>query len=320
MDRFEAMTLFVRIVESGSFTQAANALDIPRATATLTIQQLEARLGVRLLERTTRQVRPTPDGEAFHERCVHLLAELEDAEAILQPVADNPRGVLRVELHGTHASRIVLPRLEAFHARYPALELVITTGDRRVDLVGEGIDCALRSGEPEDSSLIARRLATLEQVICASPAYLARMGTPSTPETLRNHHGIHFVSGFKAPDRALDVIVDGETRAFTTGGWLTVNDAESYVVSAVEGFGLIQLPRFSLASHLASGALVEILPEWQKPTLPLYAVYPQRRQLSPRVRVFLEWVTTLYADCFGDSRHATSTNRVTPASRKLSDD
>ncbi|WP_083627814.1 LysR family transcriptional regulator [Salinicola sp. MH3R3-1] len=320
MDRFEAMTLFVRIVESGSFTRAANALDIPRATATLAIQQLEARLGVRLLERTTRQVRPTPEGEAFHERCVHLLAELEDAEAILQPVADSPRGVLRVELHGTHASRIVLPRLDAFHARYPALELVITTGDRRVDLVGEGIDCALRSGEPEDSSLIARHLATLEQVICASPDYLARMGTPSTPDTLRNHHGIHFVSGFKAPDRTLDVIVDGETRAFTTGGWLTVNDAESYAVSAVEGFGLIQLPRFSLASHLASGALVEILPEWQKPTLPLYAVYPQRRQLSPRVRVFLEWVTTLYADCFGDNRHATSTNRVTPASRKLSDD
>ena len=299
MDRFDSMTLFVRIVESGSFTRAANALDIPRATATLAIQQLETRLGVRLLERTTRQVRPTPEGEAFHERCVHLLAELEDAESILQPVADNPRGVLRVELHGTHASRIVLPRLDAFHARYPALELIITTGDRRVDLVGEGIDCALRSGEPEDSSLVARRLATLEQVICASPAYLERMGIPRTPDSLRDHHGVHFVSGFKAPDRTLDLIVDGEKRAFTTGGWLTVNDAESYVAAARAGFGLIQLPRFSLAPHLASGELVEILPGWKKPALPLHAVYPQRRQLSPRVRVFLDWIAGIYWEAFG---------------------
>ncbi len=314
------MTLFVRIVESGSFTKAANALDIPRATATLAIQQLESRLGVRLLERTTRQVRATPEGVAFHERCIHLLAELEDAEAILQPVADNPRGVLRVELHGTHASRIVLPRLEAFHARYPALELVITTGDRRVDLVGEGIDCAVRSGEPEDSRLIARKLVTLEQVICASPAYLERMGIPSTPDTLRDHHGIHFVSGANAPDKTLDLIVDGATRTFTTGGWLTVNDAESYVTSALAGFGLIQLPRFRLASHLANGELVEILPAWKKPALPLYAVYPQRRHLSPRVRVFLEWLTTLYESEFGNIRQATSTNRVTPASRKLRDD
>jgi len=319
VDRFESMTLFVRIVESGSFTRAANALDIPRATATLAIQQLEARLGVRLLERTTRQVRPTPEGEAFHQRCVHLLAELEDAEAILQPVADSPRGVLRVELHGTHASRIVLPRLGDFHSRYPSLELVITTGDRRVDLVGEGIDCALRSGEPEDSSLVARRLVTLKQVICASPAYLERMGTPSTPDALCHHHSIHFISGFNAPDKTLDLIVDGEMRTFATGGWLTVNDAESYVASALQGFGLIQLPRFRLASHLASGELMEILPEWKKPALPLYVVYPQRRQLSPRVRVFLDWVTTVYETRFGDNAQPTSTNRVTPASRKLSD-
>ncbi|WP_419307695.1 LysR family transcriptional regulator [Chromohalobacter israelensis] len=299
MDRFDSMTLFVRIVESGSFTRAANALDIPRATATLAIQRLESRLGVRLLERTTRQVRPTPEGEAFHQRCLHLLAELEDAEAMLQPIADNPRGVLRVELHGTHASRIVLPHLDDFHARYPLLELVITTGDRRVDLVGEGIDCAVRSGEPEDSSLVARRLATLEQVICASPAYLERMGMPSTPESLRHHHGVHFISGFNAPDRTLDVVVDGETRHVTTGGWLTVNDTDSYVVSALEGFGLIQLPRFRLTPHLETGELVEVLPRWEKPSLPLYAVYPQRRHLSPRVRVFLEWISDLYEASFG---------------------
>ncbi|KAA0020319.1 LysR family transcriptional regulator [Salinicola corii] len=306
MDRFDSMTLFVRIVESGSFTRAANALDIPRATATLAIQKMESRLGVRLLERTTRRVRPTPEGEAFHQRCVQLLAELEEAEAILRPVADSPRGILRIELHGTHASRIVLPRLAVFHERYPSLELVITTGDRRVDLVGEGIDCAVRSGEPEDSSLIARRLATLEQVICASPGYLARMGTPSTPDELHDHHGIHFVSGYNAPDKTLDLIVDGEPRTFPTAGWLTVNDAESYVVSALEGFGLIQLPRFRLASHLARGDLVEILPAWQKPALPLHVVYPQRRQLSPKVRVFVDWLVEVYREALGGPRLASS--------------
>ncbi|GHB21074.1 LysR family transcriptional regulator [Salinicola rhizosphaerae] len=298
MDRFDAMTLFVRIVESGSFTRAANALEIPRATATLAIQQLESRLGVRLLARTTRKVRPTPEGEAYFERCVQLLAELEEAEAVLKPVADNPRGVLRIEMHGTHASRLVLPNLYAFHQRYPHLEIVLTTGDRRVDLVGEGIDCAVRSGTPQDSTLVSRHLATLEQVICASPAYLERMGTPTAPEDLARHHGIRFVSGFNAPDTTLDLIVEGEARFFPTEGWLTVNDAESYLAAALAGFGLIQLPRFRLESELADGRLVSLLEAWAKPAMPVNVVYPQRRQLSPRVRVFVDWLAALYAERF----------------------
>ncbi|WP_136069132.1 LysR family transcriptional regulator [Modicisalibacter radicis] len=319
MDRFDAMTLFVRIVERGSFTKAANALDIPRATATLAIQQLESRLGVRLLERTTRQVRPTSEGAAYHERCVQLLAELEDAEAILQPVASNPSGVLRIELHGTHATRIVLPRIDDFHARYPRLELIVTSGDRLVDLVGEGVDCAVRGGTPGDSTLVARKLAELPQVICASPAYLARMGTPETPEALRDHHAVRFVSGNRAPDAELELLVDGRTRAFAAGGWMTVNDAENYVVSALSGCGLIQVPRFHLEKALADGDLVEVLERWEKPTLPIHLVYPHRRQLSPRVRVFAEWLADLYAERFGTNRQATATKRETPASRKLSE-
>lgn len=319
MDRFEAMTLFTRIVESSSFTRAANALDIPRATATLAIQQLESRLGVRLLERTTRQVRPTPEGQAYYERCVQLLAELEDAEAILQPVASNPAGVLRVELHGTHASRIVLPRIDEFHARYPRLELIVTSGDRLVDLIGEGIDCAVRGGTPGDSTLVSRKLAEFPQTICASPAYLERMGTPKTPDALGEHHAVRFVSGSGAPDAELELVIDGQTRAFTAGGWITVNDAENYVIGALRGCGLIQVPRYHLEEALASGALVEVLTEWEKPRLPIHLVYPQRKQLSPRVRVFIDWLVELYAERFGDSLQATSTNRVTPASRKLSE-
>lgn len=296
------MTLFVRIVESGNFTRAANALDIPRATATLAIQQLERRLGVRLLERTTRQVRPTPEGQTFYARCIQLLAELEDAEATLQPVASNPAGVLRVEMHGTHASQIVLPRIDEFHARYPRLELVITSGDRLVDLVGEGVDCAIRGGTPRDSTLVTRRLADFPQVICASPAYLARMGTPQTPEALRDHHAVRFVSGDRAPDAELELMIGGQVRAFAAGGWLTVNDAENYVVSALKGCGLIQVPRFHLEQALDRGDLVEVLAEWEKPRLPIHLVYPHRRQLSPRVRVFLDWLVAVYAERFGDSR------------------
>lgn len=304
MDRFDAMALFTRIVESRSFTRAANALDIPRATATLAIQQLESRLGVRLLERTTRQVRPTAEGQAFYERCLGLLADLEEAEAELRPVASNPRGVLRVELHGTHASHIVLPRIDEFRARYPRLDLIVTSGDRRVDLVGEGVDCAVRGGVPGDSTLVARRLTVLSQVICASPDYLARMGTPKTPEDLSAHQSVHFVSGYSAPDAALDLVIDGQTVSFDTNGWLAVNEAENYVVSGRRGCGLIQLPRFHVQPFLDSGELVEVLADWEKPTMPIYAVYPHRRQLSPRVRVFVDWLVTVYSDRFasGDGR------------------
>ncbi|MDR5860474.1 LysR family transcriptional regulator [Halomonas eurihalina] len=295
MDRFEAMTLFVRIVESGSFTKAANGLDIPRATATLAIQRMESRLGVRLLERTTRQVRPTPEGKAFHERCVRLLAELEDAEATLKPAADNPDGVLRVEMHGAQARLIVLPRIQEFHRRYPRLELILTSGDRFVDLVGEGVDCALRSGAPADSSLVARKLAEMPQTICASPAYLENAGYPRHPGELHKHQVVNFFSGNNATDSTLDVIVDGRSRAFEVGGWITVNDASTYVESGRQGCGMIQLPRFHVAPLIERGELVEVLPEWSKPSLPLHAVYPQRRQLSPRVRVFLDWIASIYA-------------------------
>ncbi|MFG6177874.1 LysR substrate-binding domain-containing protein [Halomonas sp. THAF12] len=305
MDRFDAMTLFVRIVETGSFTKAANGLDMPRATATLTIQKLEQRLGVRLLERTTRQVRPTFEGKAFHERCVHLLAELEDAEALLKPVTRQPSGILRVEMHGTQARKIVLPHIQDFHRRYPELSLVLTSGDRRVDLIGEGVDCALRSGAPEDSSLVARKLADMPQVICASPAYLEHLGVPAHPDELHAHGVVRFFSGSQATDSTLDLLVDGQPRSFEAGGWITVNDGANYVECARQGCGLIQLPRFSVAPLLASGELVEVLAEWPKPVLPLYAVYPERRQLSPRVRVFLDWIVSLYGGRFEGPAPAT---------------
>jgi DNA-binding transcriptional LysR family regulator len=301
MDRFQSMQLFTRIVELGSFTRAAGALDIPRATATHAIKELEARLGTRLLERTTRQVRPTLDGQAFYERCVHLLGDLEDAESSLRTVATNPRGTLRLDLHGTHATRIVLPRIDQFRSRYPQIDLVISSGDRLVDLVREGIDCVVRAGTPQDSSLVARRLAVMPEVVCASPEYLQYFGAPSHPDELSAHQAVGFFSSGRDRTYPLELVVEGEARQFELAHWIAVNDAESYVACALRGCGLIQLPRYHVEDELREGRLVEVLSDWPSTGMVVSAMYPHHRQLSPRVRVFVDWVVSVYAEKFGSA-------------------
>lgn len=301
MDRLETLQLFIRIVELGSFSRAAEALSIPRATATYAIKALEARLGARLIERTTRQVRPTLDGQAYYERCVVALGELDEAEGALRNLAANPRGTLRVDMSGTHATQIVLPRIHEFRQRYPRMDLVLSCGDRLIDLVREGVDCVIRAGEPKDSALVARRLARMPQLLCASPDYLVRHGTPQTPDDLARYESVGFFSSGNAVDHSLDLIVDGERRAFVPGGWIAVNDAESYVAAALRGGGLIQVPRYHIEQHLRDGRLVEVLPAWLSPDLPVSALYPQHRQLSPRVRIFVDWLVGIYARKFGDA-------------------
>ena len=300
MDRLATLSLFTRIVETGSFSRAAAGLDIPRPTATNAIKALETRLGVRLLERTTRQVRPTLDGQAFYDRCVHVLGELDDAEATLRQVASRPRGTLRVDLHGTHATQVVLPRINDFHARYPDIALVVSSGDRLVDLVREGVDCVIRAGTPRDSSLVARPLARMQQILCASPDYLARAGTPRHPSDLAEHQMVKFFSSAgAATSYPLTLRVDGEWRDFLLAGWVSVSDAENNVVCALQGCGIVQLPRFHVEAELRAGRLVEVLGEFASPALPLWAMYPYRTHLSPRVRVFVDWVRQLYEEKFG---------------------
>ena len=299
MDRFDALHLFTRIVELGSFTEAANLLNIPRATATHTIKALEKRLGARLLERTTRQVKATLDGQAFYERSKRVLAELEDAETSLSTNIANPHGLLRLDLHGAHASMIILPRIKEFRQRYPKIELVISSGDRLVDLVKEGIDCVVRAGQPRDSSLVARKLAEMPQIICASPEYLAQYGTPTHPLELANHCGIGFFSHGNESRYPFTVLLDGEMTNFASNGWISVSDAESYTSAALAGCGLIQVPRFRLEEHLKNGRLVQVLSEWPCPALPVSVLYPFHRQLSPRVRVFIDWASSLYQEKFG---------------------
>ncbi|MBS7456907.1 LysR family transcriptional regulator [Coralloluteibacterium stylophorae] len=299
MDRLDALRLFTRIVELGSFTRAAGELGLPRATATHAIKQLEARLQTRLLERTTRQVRTTADGQLYYERCVHVLAELEEAEGALREVAARPRGTLRVEMHGNHAACVVLPRLGEFHARYPDIEVVISSGDRLVDLVREGVDCAIRSGHPRDSSLVARPLATLREVVCASPGYLAEFGTPAHPDELARHRAVGFFAPGHDIDYPFEFVVDGRRRTVDVGGWLKVNDARSYVAAALHGHGLIQIPPIGVEKYLQDGRLVEVLEAFPAPGVPVSVLTPRHRQPAPRVRLFVDWVAGVYAERFG---------------------
>jgi len=295
MDRLDAMRLFTHIVELGSFSRAADKLKLPAATATHTIKQLEARLGVRLLQRTTRHVSATPDGQAYYQRCVRILADVDETEAGFGHSGVAPRGKLRVDLQGTLARHFVLPRLGEFFARYPDLELEIGMGDRLVDMVREGVDCVLRGGVLRDSSMVARRVASLRQVTCASAAYLDRHGTPRTLDELAGHRAVNFYSIASGKVFPFDFVVDGEPRSVQLPGSVSVSNAEAYVQCCASHLGLIQLPRYHVAAQLADGSFRAVLDAWRPPEMAVSAMYPQQRQLSPRVRVFVDWLAEVMA-------------------------
>ncbi len=293
MDRFDAMRLFVRLVERRSFTAAAADLGVPRSTASETLQQLEARLGARLLERSTRHVTPTLDGEEYYRRCVAILAELEEAEVALREA--QPRGLLRIDAHPHLTRTFLLPHLPDFLARYPLLDLRIGQGDRLVDLLREGVDCVIRAGEPEDSGMILRRLGMIEEITVASPAYLAKHGMPATPDALDGHQMVGFISSRTGEVLPLEFCAGGAVRQVTLPSRVTVNNSDTSADLAKLGLGLVQAPRYRFADDLAEGALVEILADYPPSPTPLSALYPQNRQLTLRLRVFLDWVSGILA-------------------------
>jgi DNA-binding transcriptional LysR family regulator len=294
MDRFDAMRLFVRLVERQSFTAAAADLGIPRSTASEVLRGLEARLGARLLERTTRHVTPTLDGEDYYRRCVAILAEVEEAETAMRDA--RPRGLLRIDAHPLLTRTFILPHLPAFLARYPQLELQIGQGDRLVDLVREGIDCVIRSGEPEDSGMILRRLGTIAEITVASPAYLASHGMPATPDVLDGHQMVAFVSSRTGDVLPLEFSVAGVLRHVVLPSRVRVNNSDTMADLARLGFGLAQAPRYRFADDLASGALVEVLADHPPSPTPLSALYLQNRQPALRLRVFLDWISGIFAE------------------------
>jgi DNA-binding transcriptional LysR family regulator len=293
MDRLDVMRLYTRIVDRGSFTLAALDLEVPRSTATQVIKALETRLGVRLLQRTTRSVRSTLDGEAYYQRCVAILGEIEDAESAFRDA--KPRGLLRVDVHGTLARHFVLPALPAFLAEHPDLQLQMSEGDRLVDLVREGIDCVLRVGDLQDGAMIGRRVAMLTEVTCASPSYLARYGVPATLGDLDGNVAVAFMSSATGAALPLEFSVEGVLRNLVLPATVMVAAAESYVAAARLGLGLIQVPYYHVAADLAAGTLVEILPQHRPSPTPVSLLYPHRRQLSLRVRVFIDWLAREFA-------------------------
>lgn len=299
MDRFQAMQVFTRVVDANSFSRAADNLGLPRATVTTIIQNLEALLQVRLLNRTTRRISLTPDGAAYYEHCARILGEVEETETAFRDVARGPKGRLRIDVPTTIGRLILIPKLCDFHCRYPDIELVIGMTDRQVDLVGEAVDCVIRGGELPDSTLVARRIATFEMVTCGAPAYLEQYGTPQSIAELEGHRAVHFFSSRTGRTIDWDFVIDGVVTPVKMRGSISVNDGEAYVACGLQGFGLLQVPRFMVQSYFADGRLVRILPQYSSAPEPISVAYLQNRHLSPKVRVFVDWIAELFSACPG---------------------
>ena len=294
MDRLHAIEVFVRVVDAGSFTRAADSLSIPRSSASTIVQRLEAHLGVRLLQRTTRRMQLTEEGATYHAWCQRLLADLDEGEGLFRSAGQAPRGRLRVDVPSRIARRVIAPALPVFFARYPAIELELRSSDRTVDLVEEGVDLASRVGELRDSRLAARALGHLSMVNLASPAYLERHGTPSTPADLPGHVAVAYASPSSGRVDDWEYVEDGRVLNVPLRATVTVNNAETYIGCCLAGLGLIQIPAYDAREHLRDGSLVEVLAAWPAAAMPLSALYPHRRHLSPRVTAFLDWLVPLF--------------------------
>jgi len=294
MDQLSAMRAFARVVETGNFTRAATTLAMPKATVTTLIQSLEAHLHTKLLNRTTRRVMVTTDGALYYERAVQILSEIDELDGSLSSSQSLPSGRLRVEMGGAFADALVIPALGDFHKLYPDIRIDLGVGDRLVDYLAENVDCALRAGTPSDQSLIARRVAEVPFITCASPAYLAKFGMPESPEQLETDH--YAVSYFRAQTGRtvpFEFIHGNEELEINPRYVLSVNDARSYLFAATSGLGVVQTPIFMVREALAEGRLVRVLADWARPPMPLHIVYPPNRHLSNKVRVFVDWLAKL---------------------------
>lgn len=298
MDRFHAMQAFVRVVETGSFTRAAATLHLSRTTVTQLVQQLEARLRVQLLNRTTRQVNVTAEGAACYERMVRLLAELDELETALPGAATAPRGTLRVDVPSPLATLVLMPALPAFHARYPDIELELGASDRKVDLIGEGVDCVVRGGALTDNSLKARRVADLRLGVYAAPAYLARAGVPSHPDELADRRHRIVAYRWSTPDgHAPYAMRRGAEEARIRGRHaVRTDDGNAYLAAGLAGLGVLWLPDYMARAHAAGGALLPLFGDWDVEPMPLYVAYPATRHVSRRLRVFIDWMVELLGE------------------------
>ncbi len=288
---YELMRIFIEIVESGSFSRASENLQIHRPAVTKALQQLEQHCGVRLLHRTTRRINLTPEGEVLY-RCSKPL--LEQTDDLLGSFSSGRSlcGQLRVDMPVAIAALLVVPNLPDFYRMYPGIEIVLSSSDRRRDMLRDGLDCVLRMGALEEGDYVARTLGSIKLVTCASPAYLAEHGTPATLEDLQHHQGVNWFNSnsrqimpwvFQSPSGMEEIHLPGK---------LVLDNSEVYVAAGLAGLGLLQGMDFFLRPYIDDGRLVEILPDNPVPTRKLSVLYPHRH-ISPKVRVFTQWLEEL---------------------------
>lgn len=295
MDQLLAIRTFVRIAEAGSFGKAADQLNIPRSTASKLIQDLEGALGTRLVQRTTRHATVTPEGAAYYERALRLLADLDDMDGEARRARAQPRGRLRVDIGSSLANLALIPALPAFQARYPDIELRLGVSDRPADMVSEGIDCVIRGGELAESSLVARKLCELDMMVCAHRAYIERHGMPKHPSELHEGHRIvSYFSSLTNRPASLRFEREGEVVEVQPGAHVALNESTAHLTALVAGLGIGQSFRFQLQPWLERGELVHVLPDWRQARYPLYAMYPQSRHMNAKARVFIDWAVEVF--------------------------
>lgn len=295
MDSAEVLKRFLRVAELGSFTQAADSLGLPKASISQAIQNLESKLHTQLFHRTTRSVRLTPDGQVFYEKSREVLIELEELESLFISDDRAVSGVIRVNMSQPMARQVVIPQLADFLQQHPHLTVDISSDDRKVDLITEGYDCVIRTGHLAESGLIVRSIGEMQQYNFASPAYLARFGEPQTLSALKDHFLIHYHTSGSGRLDVFEYMHQGKLASIKMPGRLSVNNTDAYRAACVAGLGIMQAPRLGVQTLLNSGQLVEILQAWRAPALPVSILFPQRRNLSRRVRVFMDWLGPLIA-------------------------
>ena len=296
MDKFTAMQAFVRVVEAGNFTKAADTLEVPKPTVTRLVQTLETHLQTKLLNRTTRRVTVTPDGAAYYERAMRLLSDMEELESSMSRAKASPRGRLRVDVGATVAHMVVIPALPDFYARYPDIQIDLGVSDRPVDLISENVDCVLRVGDILEQSLVARRLGEFHFICCATPEYLKRHGVPKHPLDLEEGHiAINFFSPRTARMFPFDFSKNGERHEILAKHSLAVNESAAYLVAGLTGLGIMQTATFMVQEHISRGTLEPVLLDWATDPLPIHVVYPPNRHLSTKLRAFVDWVADLFA-------------------------
>jgi DNA-binding transcriptional LysR family regulator len=281
MDRFEAMRAFARVVETGSFTRAAHTLQLSRTTVTQLVQQLEAHLRLRLLNRTTRRVSVTADGAAYYPRIVRLLAQ--------------PRGRLRIDVPGPFARLLLVPALPGFQSRYPEIQLEVGVSDREVDVIADNVDCVIRGGTPADPALVARPLASLPIGFHASPGYVQQFGVPEHPRALQgpDHHTVGFLSPRSGRARVFSA-QRGAERIEVQGRYsIGFDDGNAYLAAGLAGLGVVALPSYMAEPHVARGELLPVLQDWRLPPMPMHVMFPPNRHMSQRLRIFIDWVVEM---------------------------